>query len=74
MKICPRCYKEIDDVHTCTPKSSDCCKSSVVIVGGRFLHDPEKGEECPIKRDKTYYYMCKKCEKPCDLVYGKVKE
>ena len=72
MKICKRCYEESPaEIHTCTPKYSSCCRDAVVIVGGRFIHDPAKGEEFPIDRGKTYYYACKKCDQGCNLVYGK---
>lgn len=72
MKICPRCYKESPgEVHTCTPRYSDCCRDDVCIVGGRFKFDPKSDAEFTINKGKTYYYLCQKCNKPCDLSYEK---
>jgi len=81
MKICPRCYKELDTVginyppveyHTCSPKVTKCCGEGAVIANGREMFDPVNSDIKPFKveRGNTYYYRCKKCGQACDLIYG----
>ncbi len=71
MKICPRCYKEVDEIHTCSPRFSDCCNEDVYIACNRILFDPKNKKDFKVDLGKTYYYVCKKCNDGCDLVYGK---
>jgi len=74
MKICPRCYKETSGIHTCTPRYSNCCNADIYIVGNKTLFDPKDNKNFKVDLGKTYFYQCKKCNKDCDLVYGKVND
>lgn len=70
MPICDRCEKNVNGVHTCTPKRimSECCSDGVYALAGYFKIDANDEEAMKmIPRGTTISFECMKCRTSCNV-------